>query len=385
MNSITRRALLAGTAAAAGCARRKGSGYPGHAFVANAGGRSVAAVNLETFSVARRIALDGAPAQVAADARRRAVYVLVPESGTVCEIDSARLAIRRTVRVGGAAVSMRLASDGASLWVLAHDPNALVRVRLEDLKVGGRMRLPAAGADFDLGKGGTAAVSFAREGQVGMAGVGDTAMEALIGVGAAPGTVRFQQNGAQVLIGNRGSRTVTIANVQKRRVVVNLPVPLEPVNFCSKYDGGEWFISGSGMDAVVIVYPYSTEVAETVLAGKAPENMAVLDGPATAANYLFVSNPQSATVTVLDIFDRRLVAAIGVGQEPGQIVFTPDFQYALVLNRGSGDVAIIRIPSMRVTSEGKLRRYKGVSAAPLPVPLFNLIPVGTRPVSAAVV
>jgi YVTN family beta-propeller protein len=129
------------------------------------------------------------------------------------------------------------------------------------------------------------------------------------------------------------------------------------------------------MDAVVIVSPYSTEVGETILAGPAPAQMGVLNSPA----YLFVSNPESGDVTVLDIETRKLVVVIHAGAEPRQIVFTPDNQYALVLNRGSGDLAVIRIAGFTTGPNSEwAQRYKHGA-------LFAVIPVGARPVSAAVV
>ena len=157
-------------------------------------------------------------------------------------------------------------------------------------------------------------------------------------------------------------------------MTAHLPLPLEPACFCFNADGGQLFVSGPGMDAVVIVYPYQTEIAETVLAGKAPGAMTC----STLPPYLFVANPSTASVTVLDVDTRKLVCVIGVGQEPGQILLTPDGQYAMVLNRRSGDLAVVRVPALRLDSEGKPRRY----TAP---PLFNLIAVGAGPVSAAVV
>jgi hypothetical protein len=51
-----------------------------------------------------------------------------------------------------------------------------------------------------------------------------------------------------------------------------------------------------------------------------------------------------------------------------------------VLNEGSGDVAVIRTFSLAGNQEGggRVKRYKSA-------PLFTMVPVGERPVSAAVV
>jgi YVTN family beta-propeller protein len=100
----------------------------------------------------------------------------------------------------------------------------------------------------------------------------------------------------------------------------------------------------------------------------------------TSPSYLMVANPASDCVTVLDVESGRLVAVVQVGRGPNSIVITPDRHYALVLNETSGDLAVIRIYSLGGNQEGgvRVKRYKSA-------PLFNLIPVGARPVSAAVV
>jgi YVTN family beta-propeller protein len=133
------------------------------------------------------------------------------------------------------------------------------------------------------------------------------------------------------------------------------------------------------MDAVVSVFPYRTVVWETLLAGHAPGTMAIAETDRPPA-YLLVANPDTDTVTVLDVETGRLVALVQVGSEPRQIVITPDNEYALVLNEKSGDMAVIRIFTLGGNQVGgeRVKRYKSA-------PLFTMIPVGERPVSAAVV
>jgi YVTN family beta-propeller protein len=88
-------------------------------------------------------------------------------------------------------------------------------------------------------------------------------------------------------------------------------------------------------------------------------------------DYLFVANPDSGEVTILDVDSLKVVAVVAVGRSPVFIAQTPDRQYALVLNRDSGDMAVVRLAAVG----GK----RGRSA-----PLFTIIPVGSQPVCAAV-
>jgi len=156
--------------------------------------------------------------------------------------------------------------------------------------------------------------------------------------------------------------------------MVNLPLAVRPDHLCFNADGGQLFVTGDGMDAVVVVYPYYTpQIGETVLAGHSTGAMAASASP----GYLFVANPQSGDVSILDIETRQVVAVTPVGTEPAYITITPDDQYALVLNQSSGDMAVIRIPNVTRAVNEQRRWKKG--------PLFMLIPVGSKPVSAAIV
>jgi YVTN family beta-propeller protein len=366
--SLTRRALLVGTAALAGCARRKNRGFPGYAFVANAGARTVAAVDLSAFVLAKQIGMDSAPGAVLSNPQRPGLYVLMPEIGAVCEIDAAKLAVVRKTRLGNPAVAMRLAADGKSLWVL--QARALVRLEGSRLRPAQTIKLPGVAGDFDLTSDGRGVVSFAAERRLALVRLATGTVEHVIDAGCEPSLVRFQGDGKQVLAGSRADRSLAIFDAASGRTTVRLPLPVEPVNCCFNSDGGQMFVTGPGMDGVVIVYPYQTEVGETILAGRTPDGMAVSGTP----QYLFVANPESGSVTVLDIETRKLVGAMAVGQEPRHILITPDDRYALVLNWRSGNMAVIRIAAFTE------RRHRTD-----PAPLFTIVPVGAQPVSAAVV
>jgi DNA-binding beta-propeller fold protein YncE len=72
-------------------------------------------------------------------------------------------------------------------------------------------------------------------------------------------------------------------------------------------------------------------------------------------------------VSILSIATRKLIRVVPVGSDPGFIRVTANDQYALVLNRKSGDVAVLTMKN----------RYS-------PVGLLTVIPVGSGPVSAVV-
>ncbi len=323
------------------------------------------------MAVAKHIPVDGAPSQVLASRTRPSVYVLTPLNGSVHEIASDRLSFARKVNVASTALSMEVDRKGDSLYVLARDPKALIRVALDSFRVQARIPLQEDPVEFALSPDGkTAAVSSGSS--VRFVDLETQKLGNPLAAGDF-GAIRFLSNSSRMIAANRGERQLSVYDVPSSRLISNLPVAVRPDYLCfnrkpgdDTAEGGQLFITGEGMDAVVIVYPYHTaEVAETVLAGHAPGPMAASD------SYLFIASPQSGDVSILNIGAPKVMAVVSVGSDPGAIVVTPDDQYALVLNRKSGDVAVLRV--------GAIQPNRNKTAA-----LLTMIPVGSRPVSAAI-
>jgi YVTN family beta-propeller protein len=374
--------LAGGLGALTSCGyHNKVRGFPGYAFVANQDGGAIAAVDLQVFAVARHIRIDGSPTAVLAHPKLGRVYALTPDTGSVHEILTGNLTFSRKLRVATQALEMRLASQGDALYVLCQRPRQLVRVALDSLRIDWTLPLPDDPADFDISPDETTlAISSGAGCSITFVDVRNRSAFAPIRTTGEIGLVRFQppQNEAarrqsdsrQLIAANVSQRMLSIFDVPRRRLMVNLPLAVRPDHLCFKTDGGQVFVTGEGMDGVVVVYPYYTpQIGQTVLAGHNPGAMAV----STSPGYLFVANPKSADVSILDIETGKVLAVTPVGTEPSSITITPDDQYALVLNQASGDMAVIRIPNVTRAAHSR----KG--------PLFTLIPVGSKPVSAAVV
>jgi len=123
------------------------------------------------------------------------------------------------------------------------------------------------------------------------------------------------------------------------------------------------------MDGIAIVFTYEPLIVEqTVLAGRAPGPMAC----STQPEYLFVASQTGSVVSILSVTSRQVIAVVEAGQNPRQILMTPDNQYALILYGQSGELAVIRIPAIT-----RNRNKNGAA-------LFTMIPVGDQPVDAAI-
>jgi len=384
---LSRRSLLLSAASALACGQRKSTPFAGYCFIANQGGNSVAAVDLEHFRVRRRIPLEGSPRLVLAHPRGDpAIYVLAPDAGTVYEINCGSLAVNRRAKAGGQAISMRAAPAGDALWVLYREPAMLLELDLKSMKPRNRILLRSAADSFEVSwprdsePEPLAAVCTARDQSVTLVSLRN-GRQRPIALRAEPSLVAFRKDNQLVMVGSGPERTLAMFDTATARRVVRLPLPLAPRYFQQNSDG--WlFMTGDGMDAVVIAFPSSTEVWQTVLAGRAPGAMAVAE-QADGTVYLLVANPQTANVTVLDVtYDPRLLGVIEVGQSPCQILLTPgkrpDEQFVLVLNQQSGDLAVIRMLALTEPQLSAKPRFKSAS-------LLTMIPVGEQPVSGAVI
>ncbi len=369
---MRRRQFLALSAAASleSCSKTKVSGFPGYAFVANQEGKAIAAVDLSAFAVARHIPVDGRPSEILAHPTEQKVFALTPENGAIHEIDSANLKFSRVWKAGQSLTHIRLSADGNTIWTLAKNPNRLLELRLPDWKVARTVPLPATPVDFDV----------ARELDSAVVSFGPTASPVLIDLRQAKviakltgegqySIARFQSNSKAIMAGDPDRKLLTIFSIPEGRVVSHLSLAVRPDYWCFKNDGGQLFLAGEGSGTVAIIYPYRTEVAETILAGRAPRGMTTVTTP--DVDYLFVASPQSGDVTIMNIANHKVIAVVAVGKNPGFLMPTPDNEFVLVLNQDSGDMAVIRVKSI-TRNRAKL------------APLFNLIPVGSKPVAAVV-
>jgi DNA-binding beta-propeller fold protein YncE len=366
---ISRRAFVAAGVALTGCTKKRNTGFGGYAFVANEDGQAVAAVDLTAFAVIRHVRVNGKPTDVVS-ARSRSltsVYALTPANGTVHEIPTDNLSVRNTLSRGSVAQCMRM--HGRQLLVLYRSPRRIGVIGLDHFRAERDIALPGEPLDFDVATGrDLAAVSYGREGRFSLVDL-KTGGVRTIDANTELGILRFQSDGRAVIVADLGRRMLLIYDVDSARLITRLPLAVRPDNMCFNADGGQLFVTGEGMDAVVVVFPYHTpQIGETVLAGRGPAAMAATN---TQPAYLFIANPDSGEVSIMNIRTRRMVAVAAVGADPRFIAITPDQQYALVLNQKSGDMGVIRIHA----NIGNRQKSAG---------LLTMIPVGSKPVSATV-
>lgn len=385
-SAVDRRQFLAFGAAliTASCGRQRATGYPGFALITAAGETTLAIVDLNTFRLSRKLDLGAAASTVSSDAGHG--YVVTPSTGAVHVIDAARLEDVRSVRLASRLDLLRLTPAAGEVVGACSADRELVYANAVNRTIIRRTKLDCAPVDMDV-----QLHSESRRIYAAMAGGASGIIELVdlhSGVrrkrqlGGELGALRFRQDGQLLFAANRSGQTLVVLDTESLGTICELSLPMRPENLAFSSDHGQLFISGAGVDGVAIVFTYDTiEVEQTILTGRTPGAMACSDQP----RYLFVASRNGSEISILSVETRKMIALTQVGDRPSRIVITPDQQYALVLNEGSGDLAVIRIPSIAGN-----RSRNGASALPSQiltlrgVSLFAMIPVSQQPADLAV-
>ncbi len=370
---LTRRQLLAWGAVLpwAACRRKRATGFPGFALVTLRGENSLAFVDLNTFHFAHKLDLRSAPSAVSADAD--SAYVITPANGSVHVIDANAQQIRASLRLSDHLDLFRLTPIRGQMVGISAQGQEAVAADARSGKVTLRRKLSSAPVDAD--------VKLHSEKQhcyLATAG-GSSGIVELINLENGVhqkrqlegniGAIRFRKDGQLLFAANYQEQALVVLQTETLQTVCELPLPMRPENLSFSAEEGQLFVSGTGTDSISIVYVFDTlEVEQTILAGRAPGAMACSDSP----RYLFVASRAGSDISILSIETRKMIALTQAGERPTRIAITPDQQYALVLNEGSGDVAAIRIPAIRGN-----RLRNGAS-------LFAMIPVGENPTDLAI-
>ncbi len=367
----SRREFLALAPAFAGsfaaCSTNTKKAFDGYAFVATRDSGDIAIVDLAAFALDKRIKTAAKPTQLV-DLPGTPYFLAVTSEGDIQEIDTTKDIITRNSPVRIRSGDLWLSHDAATLWALSPDARRLLALSRTSLAVQREWKLDRAATHLAVSpESPHVAISYEGTDQISLLASPQQATLTQASTTKTADRIRFLKNGSVLVVAQNATRDLTLVDTKTARVIVHLPLPLEPENLCFSADGGQLFLTGKGLDAVVVVYPFQSQVAATLLAGKAPGPMAVSSSPP----FLFVTSPTTDTVSVLDIRSQKLVAVVAVGSEPRAVAITPDNSMALVLNQRSGDIAIIRLANI-------------VSKRNKTAPLFTMIPVGSAPIAAIV-
>jgi len=372
---ISRRALLASAVAAAfvseQCGRKLASRYFGWLFIASAGEKALAVADLSDFRRVTSIPLPQAPAQVFRAGKK--VFASCPEGRAIYEIDPESFRIAGKIAFPGRIAGCAVCPDDSRIAVLVEQPAALHLVDPASRKVTARIALSATPGLINLTDT-VAALSMAGGTTITRVSLVSAKVIGSTEVGFRPGVLRVHDDARLILAGASDRGEIVTVSTDSGALIARLPLAFTPARFCFNIDngheGGQMFVTGSSGDEIAICSPYQSEVEQTIVGGRTPFAMAV--GATGDQNLLYVTNPGSGDLSIFDIDTRMLAASVHIGGKPGEVLLTPDGEYALVVNQESGDVSVVRVQTV-LDKKNKVK------------PLFTVFPTGANPQSAAIV
>ena len=147
---------------------------------------------------------------------------------------------------------------------------------------------------------------------------------AQIPVGKGPVQVGFAPDGRLAFFSLSATNQLGIIDTARRKVISKVDVGRTPIQMMATVDGRQVYVAnqGSGQnpdDRVSIVDLQTRSSLGTVTTGKGAHGVAISSDGA----YVFVSNIEAGTVSVIDTSSRKVVATHKVGAGPNGISFEP--------------------------------------------------------------
>jgi YVTN family beta-propeller protein len=354
--------------------------YREYAYVTNGGSDTVTVLDVVDVRLDRELPVGQHPVAVAASPTRNEIYVVnagaAGANGSISVIDAEHNAVVATIGVHRQPLSIDLDEDGARAYVANSGSNSVsvidlkTRRELAQFAVGEQpvaARLAPDGKTLvvanqqgnsvtlmDPANGHVRAVFAGCPGATSPVILTDSS-KAFVACSAGHQVMVIALENFKQLPNQSGQVAGQAAGQMNDQVEALMDVGRGPVDLAMKPDGGELFVSNSLSDSVSEIYNTTDEVADTYMIGADP-----VFGLVSRDNLLlYVANQRSQEVTVYSIDDgKRVAPSLHVGDGPAAMAFSAAGHLLFVVDRRSGDVAVVRTASQS---------------------LFTLLPAGRDP------
>jgi YVTN family beta-propeller protein len=197
---------------------------------------------------------------------------------------------------------------------------------------------------------------------------GTLAQRAVVPVVARPEEVEALPDSSVAFVLSRSEPRLSVVDLKRGVLLTNLQLAGKPSDMLLKPDGGELYVISPDSHGLQAINTWTHEVGDYMMLGDAP-TQGILSAD---ASLLYITDASAGRVSAVDINNRHVIRGangrellISVGQGPGAVRFDPAENLLLVVNRDSGDLAVIRA---RIDDPS----------------LLTMIPVGDRPQGLAV-
>ncbi len=205
------------------------------------------------------------------------------------------------------------------------------------------------------------------EATLGVHDASSLALRTVVGVIPQPEDVSIVPDSSLAFVLSSTERRISVVDLRRGVLLTNLELAGNPSQMLLKPDGGELYVISPEAHGLEVINTRTHEVGDYMVLGSGPTR-GVLSGDASR---LYVSDTAAGHVIPVDVANRRVIREPGprkefpvpAGQSPAALRFDPNESLALIVNQGSGDLAVIRV---------------------LTNSLLTMIPVGDHPHDLAV-
>ncbi len=283
---------------------------------------------------------------------RAEIFGISSTGGYVWILNTRANQITAHIPVGPLPYALDFSPDGTKLFTTTSGNDTLLALDVQSRAIIARARTgrePVMAHVTPDGK--TVLVVNRRDGSLGIHDAATLALRGSVAVVAQPEDVVVLPDSSLAFVLSRTERRLSVVDLRRGVLVTHLELSGKPTDMLLKPDGGELFVISPEAHGLQAINTETHEVGDYMVLGSAPTR-GVLSADATL---LYVSDTAAGRVTPVDVINRRIIREalsekhpekgfpIPAGDSPGALRFDPDENLLLVVNVGSGDLAVIRV------------------------------------------
>jgi len=277
--------------------------------------------------------------------------------------DRGGFAILATLKVGQNPHQIAFSADGKTAWIAAAGSDAVARVDVASLKVTGLISVPGTPLGVaplpDGSRDGVARLAVALFGSDGIVrlsfpgALSESSAERLppvvsLHTGGAPSLLVGPLPENRYLIASEKTDRVWLLNAAAFRLERAYEVGRRPFPPAATSDGRLAFVPGYDDGSVTVIDLWNGRVLDTVDVGEHPSGGTVLPGDVDYA----VAVRGEHRIRFINTASHRVVGELsgGIGRSPFSVVAAPNGRLAFVNNTEDADVSVIALPERRVVA-----------------------------------
>lgn len=286
---------------------------------------------------------------------RGTVWVANEGGSSLTAIDVETGRVVSTVRGIEGPHNVQASEDGDSVWAVSGHDSTLIGIETETLRLAGSAATGAHSAHVVLDRTGARAfVSNSDANTVTAFDLKTMRRLATVRVGSYPHGMRLSHDGTPLMVANLKGSSTTLVDLQTMQPAATVAVGDAPVQVA--FDrAGSGYVSLNGEDTVAKIDLATRQVVAKRATGDGPAQIYVTaDGARRLVANQGTEKEPADTLSVFDTETMQLLDTVPTGRGPHGVTADPGSKYAFVTNMYDDDVAIVDFDALETVSRIKV-------------------------------